>query len=649
MDKQYLLAVLQFLKKHNLKSTEEQLKKEANVTDEDLHHETAVNQSSANVSSVLEAYRSDEDPSLYGDHYVALQTFIEKSLDTHRAELARIYYPVFVHMYLELVFNNNEDQAKQFFDRFCELQEDFYKEDLQQLAMVTKSYQMKDSQLLECFKSTGNKFTVRMSRESYSHLKRFLSEKNLTVLLTIIHERMTVDVYDGAPRSKQQLEATGGAMFGDPGKDANKNKVLYGLLKEPEINIPIDDDDDDAMTHEEGRPAKKRKPRKESQMTKKAKNDPHAPPVSRIPLPEMKDSDKLEKVKLYKELAKKVNLGPDTLPSIIFYTFVNSSSSLTSVEICEDTSLMAGGFSDSLLQIWSLNAAKLCTIKPPDELNIVDKEADDVFEHIMDDHSATDSKLLHGHTGPVYCSSFSPDKTHLISSSEDGTVRLWSLHTWTNLVAYKGHMYPVWSVKFGPQGHYFASAGFDRTARLWSTDHHQPLRIFAGHHADVDSVEFHPNSNYLATGSTDRTVRLWDVLSGNCVRVLTGHKGPVHALAFSPDGRYLASAGVDALVLLWDLSTGDLVSQLKGHTDTVYTLAFSREGSVLASGGRDNVVRLWDMTHVFEQTNDGSTTEFSADGKLLELASFPTKSTSVQCLHFSRRNLLYASGAFIPG
>jgi len=40
----------------------------------------------------------------------------------------------------------------------------------------------------------------------------------------------------------------------------------------------------------------------------------------------------------------------------------------------------------------------------------------------MDDNSASDSKQLLGHSGPVYSVSFSPDKSHLISSSEDGTV-----------------------------------------------------------------------------------------------------------------------------------------------------------------------------------------------------------------------------------
>ena len=44
---------------------------------------------------------------------------------------------------------------------------------------------------------------------------------------------------------------------------------------------------------------------------------------------------------------------------------------------------------------------------------------------------------LHGHSGPVYGLSFSHDKSLLLSSSDDGTIRLWSLQTWTCLVNYK--------------------------------------------------------------------------------------------------------------------------------------------------------------------------------------------------------------------
>jgi len=38
----------------------------------------------------------------------------------------------------------------------------------------------------------------------------------------------------------------------------------------------------------------------------------------------MKDSDKLIKITLMREAAKRLTLGPDTLPSICFYSVLNA-------------------------------------------------------------------------------------------------------------------------------------------------------------------------------------------------------------------------------------------------------------------------------------------------------------------------------------
>lgn len=46
----------------------------------------------------------------------------------------------------------------------------------------------------------------------------------------------------------------------------------------------------------------------------------------------------------------------------------------------------------------------------PEDLNLIDKESDDVLERIMDEKTASESKILHGHSGPVYGISFSPDR-----------------------------------------------------------------------------------------------------------------------------------------------------------------------------------------------------------------------------------------------
>ncbi|KAK3083461.1 hypothetical protein FSP39_023256 [Pinctada imbricata] len=647
-DKQTLLAVLQFLKKNNLKGTEDLLKREAGIKDDDVIPQTAP-PSETDVSHALAAYKSADDPSLYMDHYTDLKNFIESCLDVHKVELSMVLYPVFVHMYLELVYNEHERHAIIFFQKFSIEQEDYYQDDLNQLSTVTKKEHMKGNQLMENFK--GSRFVIKMSRDSYNHLKRHLQEKKMKPLLNIIQEHLFIDVFDGVPRSKQQIQATSGAVLGENERDANKAKVFYGLLKEPEINMPVEEEEESVEVTDK---SKKKKVKKDPLLTKKAKNDPHAPQLNRIPLPEMKDNDKLEKITAYREALRRVKVGRDHPPTICFYTMLNSYKGVTSLDIAEDSSLMAAGFADSTIRVFSMTPQPLRCMKIASSLEGIDKEADDVLERMMDDRTASDSKLLLGHSGPVYAARFSRDRKYLISSSEDGTVRLWSLFTWTNLVCYKGHNHPVWDVEFSPYGHYFVSVGQDRVARLWSTDHHQPLRMFAGHLSDVDCVKFHPNSNYVVTGSSDRTIRLWDILNGNCVRLLTGHKGSVQVLAFTPDGRFLASAGVDCMVLLWDIASGTLLAQMKGHTETVYSLCFGRDGAALASGGLDCSVKLWDIARVIQEIDTEADISIPSsvnvnDNPKLLLESYSTKATPVLALHFTRRNLLIASGpAQIP-
>lgn len=68
----------------------------------------------------------------------------------------------------------------------------------------------------------------------------------------------------------------------------NKAKVFYGLLKEPDLQcfLQVDEDDDVECTGEGDKP-KKKKAKKDSLFSKKAKSDPNAPPVDRMPLPEL--------------------------------------------------------------------------------------------------------------------------------------------------------------------------------------------------------------------------------------------------------------------------------------------------------------------------------------------------------------------------
>uniref|UniRef100_A0A671SNK7 Transcription initiation factor TFIID subunit 5 n=1 Tax=Sinocyclocheilus anshuiensis TaxID=1608454 RepID=A0A671SNK7_9TELE len=679
-DQQTLIAVLQFLKRNKLSESVEILRREAglgehqedsqatdgsgggkgdgdggdansllsrvSITSAAAPQSMPVKKDQPDVSVVLSAYSQQGDPSLYQVYYSGLKNFIESVLDCHRAELSQLFYPLFVHMYLELVYNNHETKAKAFFDKFSGDQECYYQDDLRILCSLTKKEHLKGNEVLLDFRTS--RFVLRISRDSYQLLKRHLQERHNNQIWNIIQEHLYIDIFDGMPRSKSQIDSMSGSLAGEARREVNKAKVFYGLLKEPEIEVPLDDEDDEAE-NEEGKP-KKKKTKKDSLGSKSKKQDPNAPQQNRIPLPELKDSDKLDKIMYMKESTKRIRLGPENLPSICFYTFLNAFQGLTAVDFTDDSSLLAGGFADSTVRVWSVTPKKLRKVKSTAELNVIDKESDDVLERIMDEKTASESKILHGHSGPVYGVSFSPDRYQmcLLSISD----LLWTKHTFTCLVGYKGHNYPVWDTQFSPFGYYFVSGGHDRVARLWAMDHYQPLRIFAGHLADVTCTRFHPNSNYVATGSTDRTVRLWDVLNGNCVRILTGHKGPIHSLAFSPNGKFLASGSTDGRVLLWDIGHGLMIGELKGHTDTIYALKFSRDGEILASGSMDNTVRLWDSMKAFDEveTDDFTATtghiHLPDNSQELLLGMYHSKSTPVTHLHFTRRNLLLAAGTY---
>ncbi|XP_017461471.1 PREDICTED: transcription initiation factor TFIID subunit 5-like [Rhagoletis zephyria] len=664
-EKRDLLALLKLIKKYNLKQTEELLCREANITNQELEEVNDIEINTLLTSALVDGHDhqnglvasgsggSGNDPEIHEAAYADLRNFVEESLDIYKHELSMVLYPILVQIYIKLIQGGFAEQARKFVEKCGPDLDHYYREDLQNLLMITKRSDLENNDFVTAMEL--DKFVIRMSRDSHSLFKRHIQDRKQEVIADIVAKFLHFDTYEGTARSKSQCDINTGSLVGEAKRQDNKIRVYYGLLKEvdyqtlttpaPAMVEEEDDNDPDAPDK-----PKKKKPKKDPLFSKKSKSDPNAPASDRIPLPEMKDADKMEKVKALRESSKRVPLNKDSLPSVCFYTILNAHNTVTCAEISEDSTMMAVGFTDSSIKVWSLTPAKLREMKSAELLKDIDKDAEDINTRMMDDRTGEASRTFYGHSGPVYRCAFAPEKNLLLSCSEDTTIRLWSFHTWTCVVVYKGHLFPVWDVRFSPHGYYFASCSYDKTARLWTTDSNQPLRIFCGHLSDVDCVQFHPNSNYIASGSSDRTVRLWDVLNGQLVRQMCGHKGPIYSLAFSTCGRYLASGSSDHTVLIWDLSHGQLVASLLRHTGSIHTMSFSRDGNILAVGGLDCVLTLWDFSKLTEdylaQTGASSHNPDLNDSETYLLRSFPTKSTPFLALHFTRRNLLLAVGMF---
>ncbi|XP_078443254.1 TBP-associated factor 5 [Wolffia australiana] len=658
-------AVMAYLRKKGFKDAERVLQEEQN------RGSSAGSRTDPEIAKqILTFADSGDGPSQYHEGYSKLRSWCYGSLDLYKDELLRVLYPVFIHSYMDLVGKGFVQEARRFFNCFRDDHDMMYKRDLQKFEGLLTPLHLEEMEFASSLKQS--KVNVKLCQYSYELLLQYLQRSQSLTMLGIINEHINFKVYPGHPSSiSDDFEAV--SLIGnslDMAKQINQKEVHWGLLEdsieerfEKQGALASDLEKMDAENKEVDGEDNKRKSvegNKQSVSGKKTKKEkvvgalgktvrsetstvsvaPRVKPELTLPV-----TSPDEEESILEDLRIRVQLNSLALPSVSFYTFINTHNGLNCSAVSHDGGLVAGGFSDSSLKVWDMS-------KIGEQTASTDAQGENVAPqngHVLGSEERKQPyTLLQGHAGPVHAASFSPDGDYILSSSSDSTIRLWSTKLKANLVSYKGHNYPVWDVQFSPVGHYFASSSHDRTARIWSMDRIQPLRIMAGHLSDVDCVQWHANCNYIASGSSDKTVRLWDVQSGECVRVFVGHRSMVLSLAMSPDGRYLASGDEDGSIMMWDLSSGRCITPLLGHTSCVWTLAFSCEGTLLASGSADCTVKLWDVTTSakISKVDEGKS---GGGSRLRSLKALPTKSTPVYNLRFSRRNLLFAAGPFLRG
>ncbi|MEU3458057.1 AAA family ATPase [Micromonospora sp. NPDC006766] len=203
--------------------------------------------------------------------------------------------------------------------------------------------------------------------------------------------------------------------------------------------------------------------------------------------------------------------------------------------------------------------------------------------------------VLAGHTDAVRGVAWSPDGTHLVTGSRDGTARIWHADTGTVVRVLRGHTGMVEAVDWSPDGTRLATASRDGTVRVWDATTADMVQVLPC--GDVArGVTWSPDGSHLAGSSRDRTVRVWNTNTWQLANQLVGHEGDVWGLRFSPDSRRLASASHDRSVIVWNLETSQPEQRLTGHGDFVEALAWSPDGGRLATGSGDHTVRVWDVT-----------------------------------------------------
>ena len=213
---------------------------------------------------------------------------------------------------------------------------------------------------------------------------------------------------------------------------------------------------------------------------------------------------------------------------------------------------------------------------------------------------------------------FSPDGSKIITTSEDGSARLWD--TEGKLLAQMQHGDEVQYGAFFHDGGGIITVGYGHLVKMWDRDGNY-VKDLIGHGCreeyglcNVNQVAISPDDATIVTVSSDQKAIVWR-RDGELQRVLDDHRpenGWVYHVAFSPNGKYFATSGGDwdRTVQLYDVR-GQHIATLRSdacsernHWDcAVSEVAFSpTDESLWLVAFPDRTVRQYDIEGTLHRT-----------------------------------------------
>ncbi|KAI0363168.1 hypothetical protein BV20DRAFT_187783 [Pilatotrama ljubarskyi] len=164
---------------------------------------------------------------------------------------------------------------------------------------------------------------------------------------------------------------------------------------------------------------------------------------------------------------------------------------------------------------------------------------------------------------PLHISHY-PDTSRLSITLYGGFEKKWS----PNIMTLEAHTEAVNSLAYSPSGEHIVSGSEDCTIKLWDARLGALLNSFEGHTQRVRSVVFSPSGKAILSGSQDGTVKLWDSTTGACLDSWNWlESAPVDSVACSADATVAAAAFLGrSTIVLW--STSDVL----GSRDTPWIL-----------------------------------------------------------------------------
>ncbi|MBS1118511.1 MAG: WD-repeat protein [Deltaproteobacteria bacterium] len=225
------------------------------------------------------------------------------------------------------------------------------------------------------------------------------------------------------------------------------------------------------------------------------------------------------------------------------------------------------------------------------------------------------SRQLRGHTDAIYSVQWSHDGTRLLSASDDGTARVWTVADATAQVL-RGHDDDVYRARFSSDERQVATSSLDGSIRVWAIEQPGSKVLVEG-----EAIEGLTLEADRALVTTAGEVARWNLVSG--------HREPVFSWAADPNGLGKGLPSPDGERLLvpaadWSLEVrrrSKPTITLRGHRTVISHVEFSRDSKLLYTSSLDGTLRRWDLdtgesTILIDETVPVSGFAVAADGRV---------------------------------
>jgi WD40 repeat protein/tRNA A-37 threonylcarbamoyl transferase component Bud32 len=195
-----------------------------------------------------------------------------------------------------------------------------------------------------------------------------------------------------------------------------------------------------------------------------------------------------------------------------------------------------------------------------------------------------------GHKDFVVSVSIHPDGKQVLTSSQDGVMKIWDMATGKLLVTGKSFR-GVHTAAFNGNGGRVLVYSRNHIVDVWTPKTNRVMKL-AGNGLMTNAVS-DPTGDLIAVATEQKHVTFFDAETGVQVRRI--ETGNAMAIAFHPDNTRMATAHGNDGVKVWDLHTGQEVLSFLDPASKVERVWFSPDGRHLISVDYHCKIKVWSI------------------------------------------------------